>query len=178
LAENGGGTSNDGKFSILTRSPFELRLLDERILANRRAAFDLDGAAGVLAFQGAELAEMIESPSVRAVFVLFWLKSSALSQHSFQIWAKTAQRWKMEEEKEEGEEEEIGQKVIVFGAVECREEVDLCRAFGIFPAASDGGHVHQLMAFKDGHKMGQQMALGDEHFLLDWSFSLAFQFHN
>lgn len=117
----------------------------------------MDGA-GLLQLQGPELAELIEAENVRAVFVLFWSRQSELSQHAFQIWAKTAQKWKSEMKEED----------IVFGAVDCQHEGEVCRAFGIFH--SQENHLHHWMAFRDGHRMGQQLEIGQPQFFTEWYF--------
>ena len=145
------------------RSPLELRLLNERILAKRRADFPLDTAA-LVHFQGPELAEMIDSQAVHAVFVLFWSEASQLDKYALHIWANSAREWR--EAEAEGKH---SPGPIVLGAVECQAEAEVCRAFGLSSHASSDGQLHQLMAFRDGHRIGQQLAIGEQQFMLEWS---------
>lgn len=68
-------------FFIQMRSPTEMRLLNERILRNRRPDFTFDHSRSLLRhFRGPELAEAIESPEGQqtALFVLFWSDASWL----------------------------------------------------------------------------------------------------
>ena len=163
-------SSAGGRHSaILIRSPFELRLLNERILGRRRSLTVSSSDAEVavlLHFQGPELAEMIEeSTPETALFVLFWAENHAVGRHGLHLWAAAARLWRQTEQTANANVDAGQPKApVLFGAVECGQEAELCRAFGAHPLAS--GHL--LTGFRGGHRLGQQLALGDPQFLLDW----------
>nr|CAD2172918.1 unnamed protein product [Meloidogyne enterolobii] len=155
---------------IELRSPFELRMLNLKILTERQPIFDdsaeslaVQGSSFLKHFHGSELVEAIETQTdvenSPAVFVLFWGTEGSLGEHALHLWKRSAYKWKnMINDKLNIKRE------AVFGVVKCDEEgIELCRAFGVLPKQKP-----QFLAFMDGQRVGQQMGLGDEEFFIDW----------
>uniref|UniRef100_A0A183BHM0 Membrane-associated protein n=1 Tax=Globodera pallida TaxID=36090 RepID=A0A183BHM0_GLOPA len=145
--------------SIFVRSPTELRLLNDRVLARRRVDFDaVSNPRGLIAFRGAELTEMVDAENVRAVFVLFWHEAISLSVHALELWSRASELWRQTESN--------AAAAVVLGSVACHEEDELCRAFAVTHTATQ--HQQQLFAFRNGQRMAQQLGIGDERFLVEW----------
>lgn len=108
--------------TIFKRSPFELQLLNERILELRSLEADTKTMPGLKVFRAGELSELINLDEARPVFVIFWTNVNAVSVHAYQMWRRVVDKlYKMPEFKSD----------IIFGHVPCHEELDLCTAFGI-----------------------------------------------
>ncbi|KAL3086442.1 hypothetical protein niasHT_033092 [Heterodera trifolii] len=152
--------------SIFTRSPTELRLLNDRLLARRRVDFanPSRNPRGLIAFSGSELVEMVDEKNVRAVFVLFWHEAIPLSVHSLELWSRASELWRQTQRNDEGTADAAA--AVVLGSVACHEEDELCRAFAVaHPAIRQ---QQQLFAFRNGQRLAQQIGIGDEHFLVEW----------
>uniref|UniRef100_A0A1I8B4T8 Uncharacterized protein n=1 Tax=Meloidogyne hapla TaxID=6305 RepID=A0A1I8B4T8_MELHA len=155
---------------IELRSPFELRMLNLKILAERQPLFAdsaeikaVQGASLLKNFHGSELVEAIEYQTEMenspAIFVLFWGTEGSLGEHALHLWKRSVNKWK-----NENKEKLQIKREAVFGVVKCDEEgVELCRAFGVLPKQKP-----HFLAFIDGQRVGQQMGLGDEEFFINW----------
>ncbi|KAI6176557.1 hypothetical protein M3Y97_00810900 [Aphelenchoides bicaudatus] len=153
LAENQQKRDNEQP-TIFKRSPFELQLMNERILELRSLEADTSAMPGLRAFRAGELSELIDLDEKRPVFVLFWTNVNSVSVHVYQLWRRiVAKLYEMPEFKTH----------TVFGHVPCHEESDLCTAFGI---------MHQdyrtVFAYRMSRKFASQFGIGDETYYENW----------
>lgn len=148
IRQNQQKKSRKGPASIFTRSPFELDLVNERILELRRPSTDTNHRL-LRDFRGPELTEAIESGNL--VFAMFWTNVNSVSTHAFELWSKASELLK-------------NLDGAVVGAVPCHEEPDVCKAFGI----SHQDH-RTVYAYKDAKKYATQVGMRDEHFYVEWA---------
>lgn len=88
---------------------------------------------------------MKEIESGKTVFVMFWSNVNSVSIHAFNLFAEAS---------EISQEEFDGDPNLVFGAVACHEDVDVCNAFGI-----SHPEQHKIFAYASGKRNASQVGL-------------------
>jgi hypothetical protein len=140
--------------TIFMRSPFELQLLNERIIDLRSLEADLTTMPGLREFRAGELSELIDLDERRPVFVLFWTNVNTVSVHVYQLWKKVVARlYPLAEFKTH----------VIFGHVPCHEQTDLCTAFGV--SQQD---YRTVFAYRMSRKFASQFGIGDEDYYVNW----------
>ncbi|KAI6187720.1 hypothetical protein M3Y98_00275200 [Aphelenchoides besseyi] len=140
--------------TIFRRSPFELQLLNERILELRVIDADKEPLKGLKVFRVGELHELIDMNEKRPVFTLFWTHVNSVSVHVYSLWRRVVDHLQKDEEV---------RKNAIFGHVPCHEEIDLCTAFGI-----SHQDYRTVFAYRGSRKFASQYAIGDEEFYANW----------
>ncbi|KAI6214676.1 hypothetical protein M3Y94_00297000 [Aphelenchoides besseyi] len=140
--------------TIFRRSPFELQLLNERILELRVIDAEKEPLEGLKVFRVGELHELIDMNEKRPVFTLFWTHVNSVSVHVYSLWRRVVERLQNDEEI---------RKSAIFGHVPCHEEIDLCTAFGI-----SHQDYRTVFAYRGSRKFASQYAIGDEEFYANW----------
>ncbi|KAI1697015.1 hypothetical protein DdX_18745 [Ditylenchus destructor] len=146
--------SKSSPSTIFTYSPYELRLLNQRILELRRHDFDTQSVQSLKQFRGGELLEAIDSGKM--VLVLFWTNAQSVSSHAFELWARVADAWRQKYEARNDPE-------LILGSVACQDQTDVCTAFAI-----SHQNQHTIYAYNDGKLIASQVYMGEESFYLQW----------
>lgn len=139
--------------TLFTRSPFELALLNERILELRQPQLCEKPTEGLVVYRAGELSELIDLHSRRLIFCLFWTNVNAVSAHVFQLWKQLATELHKDADFEQ----------VTLAAVPCHRELDLCAAFGIQQADH-----RTVFAVRGSRKLAAQFGIGDADFYKEW----------
>ncbi|CAD5214556.1 unnamed protein product [Bursaphelenchus okinawaensis] len=140
------------KPTIFRRSPFELSLLNERIIELRRADQCERPVKGLTVYKSGELSPLIDLHHNEIIFTLFWANVDTVSTHVYQLFKKLAK-------------EVAGQYKgkASFAAIPCHKDLDLCAAFGI----QHSDH-RTIFAIRGSRKFASNYGIGDLEFYKNW----------
>ncbi|CAD5220647.1 unnamed protein product [Bursaphelenchus xylophilus] len=153
-AEENQAIQDAEKPTIFRRSPFELNLLNERIIELRKADQCERPVKGLTVYRSGELSPLIDLHNNDVIFCLFWTNVDTVSTHVYQLWKKLAQ--------ELSEDPKIKNRAI-FAAVPCHRDLDLCSAFGI----QHSDH-RTVFALRGSRKFASNYGIGDLEFYKNW----------
>uniref|UniRef100_A0A0N4Z0B6 Thioredoxin-like fold domain-containing protein n=1 Tax=Parastrongyloides trichosuri TaxID=131310 RepID=A0A0N4Z0B6_PARTI len=137
---------------IFTRGPFELDLLDEKILEFRDIQ-EPSGFGSLIKWDGESLNKAIEDNDI--IFVMFWSKTNMISMHSISLWIDASDKLKniiLSDVRK-----------IKIGFVSCHEEPETCQLYGIGKK-----NEHYIYMYENGKVSLNMPNMRDGDFYVEW----------